>query len=129
MWEHDCGILPIVDETGKVTAVITDRDICIALSTRAGSPWQIGAGEVAQAHLFVCEPDQDVNSALKTMSEERVHRLPVVNKDGNLVGILSINDVILRADKGDTRKPGIPYDDVIRALQAICAHPHHTVAA
>jgi CBS domain-containing protein len=129
MWENDCGLLPIVNDSGKVTGVITDRDICIALSTRDNKPSQLTTGEVAKPPAVICLLDDDIHSALKTMSKERIHRLPVVNGDGGLVGILSINDLVLRAEKGDGRKPEISYDDVVRAFQAICAHPTGTTHA
>lgn len=64
MWQNDCGLLPIVNDTGKVTGVITDRDICIALSTRDGPSSQITDGEVAQASAFVCSPDDNIHTAL-----------------------------------------------------------------
>ena len=129
MWENDCGLLPIVSETGKVNGVVTDRDICIALSTRDGQSSQITAGEVAKPAAFVCSPDDDIHTALKTMCKERIRRLPVVNSEGGLVGILSMNDVVLRAEKGDGKKPEISYDDVVRAFQAICAHQPGTIHA
>jgi len=129
MWEHDCGFIPVVDDAEKVTAVITDRDICIGLSTRDRQPSQITAGEVTNVPAFVCSPDDDIQTALKTMSQERVHRLPVVNSDGGLVGILSINDLVLHAEKGVGKKPKISYEDVVQAFQAICAHPASTIRA
>ena len=130
MWEHDCGILPIVDEAGKVTSVITDRDICIALSTRDAPAWHISTGDVVKAQAFVCTPDDEIQAALKTMARERVHRLPVVDSEGKLVGVLSISDLILHAEKGDPKKTGISFDEVVGVLQAICAHePLHTIAA
>jgi CBS domain-containing protein len=123
MWKHDCGFIPVVDHTEKVTSVITDRDICIALTTKDRQPSKITAGEITAAPAFVCSPDDDIQTALKTMSRERLHRLPVVNNQRGLVGILSINDALLHAEQGAGKKPGISYDDVVQTLQAICAHP------
>ena len=128
MWEHDCGLIPVLDDKEKVTGVITDRDICIALSTRDRQPSKITAGEITTAPAFVCSPDDDIQSALITMSREKLHRLPVVNRERGLVGILSINDVLLHAEKS-SKKPGITYDDVVQTLQAICTHPRGTVHA
>jgi CBS domain-containing protein len=123
MWENDCGVLPIVSDTGKLTGVITDRDICIALSTRNAQSSRITTGEVVKMQTFVCSPEDDVHNALRTMRKERIRRLPVVNEEGGLVGILSMNDVVLHAEKGDgKKKPAIAYDDVVHAFQAICAH-------
>jgi CBS domain-containing protein len=129
MWEHDCGLIPVVDGREAVTGVITDRDICIALSTRDRQPSKITAGEITTMPAFVCSPDDDIQTALITMSQERLHRLPVVNNQQGLVGILSINDVLLHAEKALGRKSGISYDDVVQTLQAICAHTTRTVHA
>ena len=129
MWENDCGLLPIVNDSGKVTGVITYRDICIALSTRDRQPSQISTADVAKPPAVICSPDDDIHNALGTMTREKIRRLPVVSSEGGIVGVLSINDVVLRAEKGNGRKPDISYDDVVRALQAICAHPTGTVHA
>ena len=123
MWEHDCGLLPLLNDAGKVTGVITDRDVCIAVSTRDRLPSQIQIGEVAKAAAIVCAPDDDIHSAMKTMSKERMRRLPVVNTDGNLVGVVSMNDIVLQAERGDGRRPEISFEEVVRTFQAICAHP------
>ena len=129
MWEYDCGLIPVVDDTERVTGVITDRDICIALSTRDKQPSKIMAREITTAPAFVCSPDDDIHTALITMSRARLHRLPVVNRERGLLGILSINDVLLQAEKGIGKKPGISYEDVVQTLQAICTHPTGTVRA
>lgn len=123
MWEHDCGLLPLLNDAGKVTGVITDRDVCIAVSTKDRLPSQIQIGEVARPSAIVCSPDDDIHSALKTMSKERIRRLPVVNTDGNLVGVLSMNDIVLQAERGDGRRPEVSFEEVVRTFQAICAHP------
>jgi len=132
MWQHDCGALPIVDDSGTAIGMITDRDICIALSTRDAPSSQIMAGEVITRSPSVCSPDDDVRSALKLMAKERIRRVPVVDDNGALAGILSLNDIVLRAEKSHGRKHDISYDDVVVALQAICRHttgPLQTVAA
>ena len=126
MWEHDCGFIPVVDDKETVTGVITDRDMCIALSTRDRQPSQITAGEVTNAPAFVCSLDDDVQSALQTMSKGRFHRLPVTNTDGCLVGVLSIDDLFLRAEKATGKTPEISYDEVVKTFQAICSRPAKT---
>ena len=123
MWQNDCGALPIVDDAGKVIGMITDRDICIAVSTRDLPCSQIRAGEVVSRPPVVCAPDDDVRSVLKLMSHEQIRRIPVVDDKGALAGIVSLNDVVLRAEKSEARKHDLSYDDVVRAFQAICSHP------
>lgn len=123
MWESDCGVLPVVDEKNKVVGVITDRDACIALTTSDRRASALKVDQVVRSRAFVCDPDDDVQSALSLMRREHVHRLPVVNRAGMLEGILSINDIILRAEKGTGRRqPDLSYDDIIEALKEICAN-------
>lgn len=125
MWETDCGVLPVVDEHRKVIGVVTDRDACIALTTSDRRASSIKVGDIVATRVFACSPDADLQAALKIMREQRVHRLPVINKAGILEGILSMNDVVLRAQKpAGRKKPEISYEDVVETLQAICAHGH-----
>lgn len=123
MWETDCGVLPVVDERRRVTGVLTDRDVCIALTTGDRRPSAMTVGEVSPQRAFVCGQDDDIHEALKIMQKNRIHRIPVVNKTGTLEGIVSMNDIVLRAEKGTGRKhPDVSYDDVVLTLHAICAH-------
>jgi len=123
MWEHNCGLLPVVNDRGKVTSVITDRDICIAFGTRNKRACEISVRDVAYRAAVLCNADDDVRSALKIMATERVRRLPVVNHEGALVGILSLDDVTLRArHQDDTDRPPVSFEDVMKTLRAIYKH-------
>jgi CBS domain-containing protein len=117
MWTRDCGVLPVLEDSGRVVGVVTDRDLFIALGTQNRNASEIPVGTIMHPEPSLCAPDDDVRKALKTMAQQRVHRLPVVDKSGELKGILSMNDVVLRA-KSET--DGIFKDDVIRTLKAIC---------
>jgi len=122
-WESDCGVLPVVDERKKVIGILTDRDVCIALTTNDRRPSAMTVGDISGPRAFVCSQDNDVQLALKLMREHRIHRVPVVNKAGILEGILSLKDIVLRAEKDVGRKrPDISYDDVVLTLQTICAY-------
>jgi len=122
MWQSDCGVLPVIDDRHRVTGVLTDRDICIALTTRDRRASAITVGEVVTGRAIVCAPDDDIQVALGTMRSRKIHRLPVVDKAGLLEGILSLNDIVVRAGKAAARKrPAVSYDDVAETLQAICA--------
>ena len=118
LWTSNCGALPVLDEGGKVIGMITDRDICIALGTRNQLPSEVEVGQVVAWRLFGCSPEDEIHSALATMKEEKVRRLPVLN-DGGLEGILSLNDVSLHSTK---RQGDISYVDVADTLKAICEH-------
>lgn len=118
MWNRNCGILPVVNEGGKVTGVVTDRDICIALGTRNRLPGQVTVREVAGPELHFCRPEDEVHLALEKMAATKVRRLPVVNNAGKLEGILSMDDIVLHADLGNpARDPSAA--GILNTLRAI----------
>jgi signal-transduction protein with cAMP-binding, CBS, and nucleotidyltransferase domain len=106
--------------------VITDRDICMALATTGRRPEERMAGEVAGPHLHCVRPDDPVGLALETMRKHQVRRLPVVAGDGTLAGMVSINDLILRADTVHGRgAAGVTAQEVLFTLKSICRHRGH----
>ena len=92
-----CGAIPVIDADGHIAGVVTDRDISMALVNSTRKPINISAREIMSRHVYACLPDDDVRTALQAMKEHRVRRLPVVAGTGRLVGIVSMDDVILRA--------------------------------
>jgi CBS domain-containing protein len=123
MWENDCGVLPIIKDGRKVVGMITDRDICMASAMRDRNPSAISVEEVMNATVYAAEPEEDIEQALQTMREHRVRRLPVLNLEGELEGIVSMNDIVLQAKARNGKKPAIDYADVVKTYQAICEHP------
>ena len=123
MWENDCGALPIVKDGQKVVGMITDRDICMASAMRDRNPSAISVAEVMNTTVYAAEPEQDIEQALKTMREHKIRRLPVINPAGELEGIVSMNDIVLRAKARNGKKPAIDYAAVVKTYQAICEHP------
>jgi CBS domain-containing protein len=129
MWEADCGALPVVADGGKVIGIITDRDIAIAVGTRDRRPSQTPVSEVMSKKVYACAPDDDIHIALKTMRKDKIRRLPAIDEKGILRGIVSMNDVVLHAEKFDGRKTiDLSYDDAVNTLKAICEHHHPKVA-
>jgi signal-transduction protein with cAMP-binding, CBS, and nucleotidyltransferase domain len=106
-----------------VAGVITDRDIWVALGTRDRVASDVTVGEVSSKPPVTCRPDDEVRVALKIMCRERIRRLPVLNRSGQLQGILSVNDLLLRAQHWDgANRPGVSYEDVVNTLVAIGLH-------
>jgi CBS domain-containing protein len=118
MWNSDCGALPVVNGAEEVVGIITDRDICIAAGTRNWIPSEIKVSDVVPQKVFTCSAEEDIHGALKTMQTRKVRRLPVVNKDGKLQGILCLDDVAVKASRRDS----LSYEDTIETFKAICEH-------
>lgn len=116
MWGRNCGILPVLDSEQKVVGVVTDRDICIALGTSNRLAGEVTVGEIASGNVFACTEDDDVHTALATMAQGKVRRLPVISAEGTLKGLLSIDDVVLCSGSG---KGEIPYHEVVAILRNI----------
>ena len=120
MERKDCGWVPVVD-AGKITGVITDRDICLSLTGSDSRPSQVTAGEVMSRAVYSCRETDEIGEALETMRTRRVRRLPVTDGKGALRGVLSLNDVALHsAERGNGQ--AIPSRETLKALQAICRH-------
>jgi len=127
MWEGDCGAVPVVTDDRKVIGMITDRDICIAAATRAKPPAEIRAGEVITNHgVHAVKQDDDVRVAMRTMRKHKVRRLPVVDREQRLAGIVSINDLAINASS--SLPDSVPAQEFLETFQAICAHEKHAVA-
>jgi CBS domain-containing protein len=123
MWDSDCGALPVLNVEDRVVGIITDRDICFGVTTKNRPPSEVSVCEVITGRVFACGPEDDIREALATMRRERVRRLPVVGDGGTLEGILSMNDVVLKArEPSDGRAPELSYADVVETYKAICGH-------
>ncbi len=120
MWEGNCGFLPVVSTDGKVIGVITDRDICIACGTRNRLPGSISVGEVMTRKVHSCFPEDDIHIALHKMKEAQVRRLVVIGRDGTLVGVISLDDVLCCAEPISLGKsPELTTEEVVRTYKAI----------
>jgi CBS domain-containing protein len=121
MWECDCGIVPVVDEHHRVVAVVTDRDVCMAAMTQGRPLWTIPVGLAMSKNVVTCHAHDDAGAAEIIMREAQVRRLPVVDLEGHLVGMLSLNDLAREAvhDRGRDDAPKI--DDLATTLAAIAA--------
>jgi CBS domain-containing protein len=97
MWEFDCGTVPVVDEAGSVKGMITDRDVCMAAYTKGRRLESIQVRSAMSAEVATCSPDDTLEGALSIMKKARVRRLPVTDRGGRLVGILSMNDLAREA--------------------------------
>ena len=92
MKQEDAGVVPIVDGD-RLVGVVTDRDITITVVAEGKDPQSTRVTEIASRDLVTVDPQQDLDEALRLMAQHQVRRLPVVEEDGRLVGILAQADV------------------------------------
>ena len=97
MWDEPCGAVPVIDDQCKPVGFLTDRDICMAAYTQ-GKPLEELRVETAMARKVVsCVAEDDLGSAAGLMRQNRTRRLPVIDQDGALVGLLSLDDLACEA--------------------------------
>lgn len=92
MRSDDVGAIPIV-EGERLTSVVTDRDIVLRVVAEGRDPQATTASEIASGELVTVDPQQPLEEAARLMGQHQVRRLPVVEEDGRLVGMLSQGDV------------------------------------
>lgn len=102
MKQEDAGVVPVT-ENGRLTGMVTDRDIAIRVVAEGKDPQSTTVREVASTDLVTVDPQQDLDEALRLMAQHQVRRLPVVEEDGRLVGVVAQADV---AREGDDTKTG-----------------------
>ena len=97
MWEQPCGALPVVDGGYKAIGFLTDRDICMAAYTQ-GKPVAELRVEIAMSRKVVtCRADDDLINAAALMRQNHTRRIPVIDRDGKLVGLLTLDDLACEA--------------------------------
>ena len=101
MRDEDVGLIPIV-ESDRLVGTVTDRDIAVRLVAEGKSPESTRVVDAASRELVTVDPDHDFDEALRLMATHRVRRLPVVDEDGKLVGIVAQADVAKHAQESET---------------------------
>ena len=102
MKSEDVGSIPVT-EGDRLVGIVTDRDIAIRVVAEGKDVRSVTVGEIASKDLVTVDPQQDLDEALRLMAQHQVRRLPVVEEDGRLVGILAQADI---AHQGDDTKTG-----------------------
>ena len=122
MWDHDCGVLPVVNDEGKVTGMITDRDICMAALTQSRPLHELLVNLAMAKHVIAVRPEQTPGEAEQLMTQHQIRRLPVVDAANRPLGVISLNNLAIEAVRADTRlKHGV--SKVAHTLAAVC-QPH-----
>lgn len=132
MWDHDCGCLPVCSGNAgnRVTGVITDRDICMSALFKGRPLHELHVSDAMSRQLQACRPGDSIADAEKTMSQARIRRLPVVDEQGALVGMISLADLAREAARENTAPTReISETEVGDTLAAICQPSAQQLAA
>jgi CBS domain-containing protein len=111
----DTGIVPVVadmNQPAKLLGVVTDRDLCLGVVAAGKGRASVRVGELMSTKLAVCTPGDTAEQALTRMRRAKVRRLPVVNRNLELIGIVSLADIV--------RHQAAKTAEVMKTLAAIC---------
>lgn len=112
----DTGIVPVtrdLTQPSRLLGVVTDRDICLGVVGAGKERTSVRVGELMSTKLTVCKPSDTAQEALARMARSKVRRLPVVNRDFEAIGIVSLADVV--------RHKAVKETEFCKTLAAICA--------
>jgi len=95
MRQLDIGMLPVCDGQ-RLVGSLTDRDLTIRAIAEGSDPLSTKVREVMTPEVFYCFDDDDMQSAAQIMEEKQIRRLPVLNRNKRLIGIISVGDLAIR---------------------------------
>lgn len=119
MWDYDCGCIPVCagDGAGQPIGVVTDRDICMSALFQGKPLRELRVSDAMAKQLLSCRPEDSLEQAEKAMRAAHIRRLPVVDDQGRLVGMLSLADLAREAAR-DRRQ--LSEGEVNMTFAAIC---------
>lgn len=128
MWDHDIGCLPVVGANGQLVGMVTDRDISMCSYTQGKPLFEIPVSVAMAKNVFSCRAEDSLIEAEETMRSRQLRRLPVLDSNDGLVGVISLNDLAREAEREAGRKgKEVSAQEVTATLAAVCA-PRPTVA-
>lgn len=122
MAEIDAGVLPVLGQDERLVGVLTDRDVCVALTSRDEKSSDVLVDQAMSRGAHTCREDDELAGALGKMRHHRVRRLPVVADDMRLVGLLCLDDVATLAAEGGAGADEPSYAEVAETLKAVNRH-------
>lgn len=114
LWDHDIGALPVVDREGVVVGMITDRDICMGAYTQGRALHEVVVSSVMSHPPRGCRREDALRDVLRRLAEHQFRRMPVMDERGQLVGIISLNDIARAALLFEDAR--VPAEEALEAL-------------
>lgn len=121
MWDGDVGVLPVINDDGKLTGMITDRDVCMAALMQGRELDKLLVNAAMARHVISATPDATIGDIERLMAKHQIRRIPIVDASGKPIGIISMNDLALGSAKPKTELAQAP-SKITHTLAAICVH-------
>jgi CBS-domain-containing membrane protein len=122
MWDRDVGSLPVLDPDGRVIGAITDRDVCMTACFRGQPLHELTVSTAMSREVYACSPEDALLQAEEIMRGEQLRRLPVVDAEGRICGVITINDLAREAEREELqRRHEITPQEVTLTLATISA--------
>jgi CBS domain-containing protein len=115
----DVGVLPVCDRD-RLVGIITDRDLVVRALADGGDPKRITVEEIMTRQPVYCFEDQDVEQAERVMEKNQIRRLPVLDHDNRIVGIVSLGDLAIRDDE---KRAGVTLERVSEHSRRVFSTP------
>lgn len=116
MRAFDIGSLPVCDAAGELVGIITDRDLVLRVTAASKNAASTPVGEVMSMEVVCCSRDQDLDDAVRIMQINQLRRLPVVDEECRLCGILTLADL---ARNGHEELAGKVLNAIVQPVQPV----------
>jgi CBS domain-containing protein len=124
MWDNDCGCVPVISANGDgaLVGIVTDRDVAMAAYTQGKTLHAIPVITAMARAVITCHVQDGISQAEALMRDNRVRRLPVLDKKERLVGMLSLSDVAREAQREVTagKRAEVTEESVSETLATLC---------
>ncbi len=117
MKEQNCGVVPVVNEDMELEGIVTDRDIALFTVLQHRQPETTKLGEFMTKDIISCLDEEDLEDLIKRMREYQVRRIPIVDEENKLIGMVSLGDIAVKVPQEE--------HEVFEALERI-SEPVHT---
>lgn len=129
MWDHDCGCLPVC-EGSRIAGMITDRDVCMSAMLQRRPLTDLPVSDAMATQVVTCRASDSLVNAERIMREARVRRLPVINDEGALIGLISLADLACEAEREQPlQSRRVTGNEIGVTLASICKPRHRPLAA
>ncbi len=132
MWDYDCGCLPVCagDGLNRVLGMITDRDICMSAMIQGKQLHELHVSDAMAKQVRVSRLGDSLVDAERMMRGAQIRRLPVIDEQGALAGMITLADLAREAEREQTSETQqVTGDEIGVTLASICQPPHRQLVA